>query len=133
MSESSNLKDKSQSFIPINYSSAIETEQLSVHSARNLLLSVETNNSKSTENSSQKNVTYDVVNTNKTVSDCESFAKKRVQPEYPLTKWSKREIAAKNQTERDKKYENIKRINEKIKRGAEAIKVHNVISELYCV
>jgi len=94
---------------------------------------VETNNSKSTENSSQKNVTYDVVNTNKTVSDCESFAKKRVQPEYPLTKWSKREIAAKNQTERDKKYENIKRINEKIKRGAEAIKVHNVISELYCV
>jgi len=58
------------------------------------------------------------------VSDCELLAKKRVRHDYPLTKWSKRERAAKIRTERDRKFENIKRINEKIPRGAEVIKVH---------
>ncbi|XP_022175737.1 uncharacterized protein LOC111037460 [Myzus persicae] len=118
MSESSNLNESFQLFFPSDYSSAIEIEQLSIHSERNLSLSAETINSKSTEQLSLKNVT-NVVKSNKTVKDCESFAKKL---EYPLTKWSKREMAAKIRAERDRKFESIKKINEKITRGAEFLK-----------
>lgn len=131
MSETSNFKGSFQSFVQTNYPSAIEIEQLSIHSERSLLLSVKNNDSKSTEQSLPNHIT-NVVETNKTVSDCESLPKNRVRHEYPLTKWSKREIAAKIRTERDRKFENIKRINEKITRGAEFIKVHNTIAELYC-
>jgi len=114
--------------IPTNYSSAIGIEQLSIHSERSLLSSVETINSKSTEQlQSLKNVTKNVIKTNKTVSGRESLTKKL---EYPLTKWSKREMAAKIRTERDRKFENIKMINEKIKRGAEVIKVYIVFAEI---
>jgi len=80
-------------------------------------LSVELIDSKLTEQSLPKN--------------CEMSTKKRFEHEYPLTKWSKRKIAAKIRTELDTKFENIKRINKTITRGAEAIKVH-FIAELYC-
>lgn len=123
MSESSNLKESFQSFVPTNYSSTIEIEQLNIPSQRSLLLSVKNIDSKLTEQSLPKNIT-DVVKTNKTVSDRELLAKKRVRKEYPLTKWSKREMAAKIRTERNRKFENIKMTNEKIKRGAEFIKVY---------
>lgn len=123
MSESSNLKESFQSFVPTNYSSAIEIEQLNIPNQRSLLLSVKNIDSKLTEQSLPKNVT-DVVKTNKTVSDRELLAKKRVRQEYPLTKWSKREMAAKIRTERNRKFENIKMTNDKITRGAEVIKVY---------
>lgn len=136
MSESPNLKESFQSFVPANYSSAIDSEQLSVHSERSLLSSVKNIDSKLTEQSLPKNVTDDV-KTNSTVSDSVLLAKKHIRHEYPLTKWSKRQMAAKIRTERDSKFENIKRINEKITRGAEVIKVHIIcvhymIADLYC-
>jgi len=89
--------------------------------------------SKSTEQSLPKNAT-DVVKTKNTVSDCELIAKKHIRQEYPLTKWSKRQMAAKIRTERDRKFENIKMINENITRAAEVIKVHNMcpLYDLYC-
>jgi len=125
------LKESSQSFVPANYSSAIDIEQLSVHSERSLLSSVKNIDSKSTEQSLSTNVTA-VIKTNNTVSDCVLLAKKHIRHEYPLTKWSKRQRAAKIRTERDSKFENIKRINEKITLGAEVIKVHNMCALYGC-
>ncbi|KAF0760701.1 Uncharacterized protein FWK35_00009336 [Aphis craccivora] len=111
----------SQSIAPTNYSSITEIEQLSIHSEKSLSLSVKTIDSKSTNQKLQKNITNDFKN-KKTIGDCESFAKKHVRHEYPLTKWSKRERAAKIRMERDRKFENIKRFNETITLGAETIK-----------
>jgi len=125
MSELSNLEKSFQSLAPTNYSSAIEIEQLSIHNERSLSLSVETIDSKPTDRTLQKNVIY-VVNNNETIGDCELSTKKRIQHEYPLTKWSKRKRAAKINTERDRKFENIKRFNETITRGAEIIKVYSI-------
>jgi len=129
MSESSNLKKFFQSIAPTNYFSTIDIEQLSIHGEKNLSFSVETINSKSTDEKLQNNIT-DVFKNNKMIGDCESVAKNHVWHEYPLTKWSKRERAAKIRTERDRKFENIKRFNETITRGAEIIKVYFIAIEV---
>lgn len=129
MSESSNLKKSFQSIPPTNYSSTIEIEQLSIHSKKILSLSEETIDSKSADQKLQKKIT-DVFKNNETIGDCESVAKKHVRHEYPLTKWSKRKRTAKIRTERDRKFENIKRFNETITRGAETIKVYFISIEV---
>jgi len=129
MSESSNLKKSFQSIAPTNYSSTIKVEQSSIHSKKSLTLSEETVDSKSTDQKLQKKIT-DVFKNNETIGDCESVAKKHVRHEYPLTKWSKRERAAKIRTERNRQFENIKRFNETITRGAETIKVYFIAIEV---
>lgn len=129
MSGSSSLKRSLQPSILTNYSSAeIETDELSSHSE-----SAETYDSTLTEQPLLQTIVTDVFENNQsTVNGCNPSSKKSGQPEYPLTKWHKREIAAKIRKERDRKLENIKRINETITRGASAIKVH-FIMVLYTV
>lgn len=55
--------------------------------------------------------------------DLKLTTKKNIEPKYPLTEWSKRKRAEKIRKERDWEFEQIKKTNDAITRGAEIIKV----------
>lgn len=78
-----------------------------------------------------KNHTVNDNKTDESVGGFELLTRKNVQAKYPLTERSKREKAAKIRVERERKSEQIKKINENITCGAEAIKVHNGVHNYY--
>lgn len=57
------------------------------------------------------------------LSDLKLSTEKTVERKYPFTEKSKREMAAKIRTQREKEFDQIKKINETITHGAEVIKV----------
>lgn len=63
----------------------------------------------------------------KTDDDFKISSKKNNHRKFPLTEWSKREMAVRIRIEREKKLEQTKKFNQMITRGAEVIRVYCIL------
>jgi len=118
MSKLSNFNEFLQSY---NSETSSQTSQQLLIESENSL-SVEQNNSNSSEHSCSENL-ENVFKNNNNDNYFKLSSIKSINYKYPLTEKSKRDMAAKIQMERKNKSEQIKKINEKMSSGAEIIKV----------
>lgn len=117
MSELSSFKE-SQSFISGTYSGSIEQSKIDLEETISSTIK-----SSSIELSVSEANATNIIEYDKASGE---FAIKKIIPsKYPLTEKSKRDRAAKVRMERERKSEQIKKINENITLGVEAIKVRN--------
>ncbi|VVC42100.1 Hypothetical protein CINCED_3A021681 [Cinara cedri] len=129
MSDSLSL-NKSVSVVTAN-SVEVNDLQLDVNQKESSFSAVEII-SKSIEQplSLSENITNVIINNETAAMDLKLSMKKPVRRKYPFTEKSKREKETIIRTQREEKYEQIKKMNEMITHGAEVIKVR--ASRIFC-